>query len=127
MCREIPYEDWWRFTNAMSDLDLTVTGFARNALGENIAVAPGVALIGVPFRLTGLRGANSVEARPQDASVAVGRRLNGARRFRVATHPDDQVWQFSSSLESWRHLGGRAGLALVRKGVVIDAHVTIMN
>ena len=40
---------------------------------------------------------------------------------------DDEVWVFSSDAESWRHMGGRAGLARVRKRFVIDAFVTVLN
>jgi hypothetical protein len=40
---------------------------------------------------------------------------------------DDEVWVFSSDAESWRHMGGRAGLARVRKRVVIDAFVMVLN
>ena len=40
---------------------------------------------------------------------------------------DDEVWVFSSDAESWRHMGGRAGLARVRKRVVIGAFVMVLN
>jgi hypothetical protein len=40
---------------------------------------------------------------------------------------DDEVWVFSSDAESWRHMGGRAGLARVRKRIVIDAFVMVSN
>jgi hypothetical protein len=39
----------------------------------------------------------------------------------------DQIWSFSSSAESWKHLGGRAGLCIVRDGEVVDSFVTMMN
>jgi hypothetical protein len=39
----------------------------------------------------------------------------------------DEIWEFSSSADSWNHLAGRAGLALVRQGKVIDCIVTILN
>jgi len=40
---------------------------------------------------------------------------------------DDEVWVLSSDAESWRHMGGRAGLARVRKRVVIGAFVMVLN
>jgi hypothetical protein len=39
----------------------------------------------------------------------------------------DEIWEFSSSADSWNHLAGRAGFALVRNGKAIDCIVTIMN
>lgn len=39
----------------------------------------------------------------------------------------DELWEFSSSSESWEHLAGRAGIALVRDGKAIDSLVTLMN
>ena len=42
-------------------------------------------------------------------------------------HDGDELWAFSSSRETWAHLGGRAGIALVREGEVVDALVTTRN
>lgn len=39
----------------------------------------------------------------------------------------DELWEFCSSLESWRIMGGREGIALIRNGQVIDHIVTRMN
>jgi hypothetical protein len=39
----------------------------------------------------------------------------------------DELWEFSSSRESWAHFGGRAGVALVRHGEVVSSLVTTMN
>lgn len=41
--------------------------------------------------------------------------------------PGDELWQFSSPPESWQHLCGRAGVALVRNGEVVDSITTAMN
>jgi hypothetical protein len=41
--------------------------------------------------------------------------------------PGDQLWTFTSSWQSWRDLAGRAGIALVRKGQIIERLVTMMN
>lgn len=40
---------------------------------------------------------------------------------------DDELWEFSSPPESWQHLAGRAGLCIVRKGVIVDSIVTVLN
>ncbi len=53
--------------------------------------------------------------------------LQHGLKFRLPTKPDDEVWQFSSSPDSWEHLAGRAGLALIRGRTVIDAYVTLMS
>jgi hypothetical protein len=41
--------------------------------------------------------------------------------------PGDELWAFSSPPETWQHLCGRAGIALVRNGEVIEAMTTMMN
>ena len=38
----------------------------------------------------------------------------------------DEVWRFTTSETSWRHLAGRARYALVRDGVLICEIVTVM-
>lgn len=44
-----------------------------------------------------------------------------------AAMPGDELWSFASSADSWKHLAGRAGIAIVRNGVPIQAFVTMMN
>jgi hypothetical protein len=39
----------------------------------------------------------------------------------------DELREFFSSAESWQHLAGRAGIALVRDGEVVSSIVTMMN
>jgi hypothetical protein len=39
----------------------------------------------------------------------------------------DEVWEFSSSSDSWGHLAGRAGVAIVRDEKAIVCMVTVMN
>ena len=39
----------------------------------------------------------------------------------------DELWDFSSPPETWAHLAGRAGIALVRDGKVIRSLITMMN
>jgi hypothetical protein len=39
----------------------------------------------------------------------------------------DELWEFNSPEDTWQNLCGRAGIALVRNGEVIDAIVTFMN
>ncbi len=41
--------------------------------------------------------------------------------------PGDRLVNFVSPSDSWKHLAGRAGIALVRDGKVIAAFVTMMN
>lgn len=41
--------------------------------------------------------------------------------------PGDELWEFSSSQESWRYLCGRGGIALVRDGEIVASLVTTMN
>jgi hypothetical protein len=39
----------------------------------------------------------------------------------------DELWSFKSPPDTWRHLAGRAGIALVRDGEIIRNLVTLMN
>jgi hypothetical protein len=48
-------------------------------------------------------------------------------RFKGQLREGDELWEFSSSEESWRHLAGRAGICIVRKGRIIDSIVTRLN
>ena len=41
--------------------------------------------------------------------------------------PGDELWTYSSPAESWEHLAGRAGLALVRNKRVVAHICTLMN
>ncbi len=49
------------------------------------------------------------------------------RALVAAMRPGDELWEFCSSWESWKHLAGRAGYAVVRKGKVVSSIVTMMN
>lgn len=39
----------------------------------------------------------------------------------------DELWEFNSPEDTWENLCGRAGIALVRNGEVIDTLITMMN
>jgi hypothetical protein len=41
--------------------------------------------------------------------------------------PGDELWSFTSPKEDWSRLMGRAGIALVRDGVMIASIITRMN
>jgi hypothetical protein len=48
-------------------------------------------------------------------------------RLKRAMQPGDELYHFSSSPESWKHLAGRRGIALVRNGEIIADIITSMN
>ena len=48
-------------------------------------------------------------------------------KLKSEMQPGDKLVRFASPVESWERLAGRAGIALVRDGRVIDAFVTMMN
>ncbi len=48
-------------------------------------------------------------------------------RLQAEMQPGDKLVRFASPADSWRNMAGRAGVALVRDGMVIDAFVTMMN
>jgi len=110
---KLPWTDRWHFGKRLSELGYAITGFATDSEGQDIPVAIRVLeIIGTPFVLTKRQGG----ANHFDASS-----------FQATPTDSDEVWGFSSCQESWKHLAGRGGLALVRHGTVIDALVTIMN
>jgi hypothetical protein len=41
--------------------------------------------------------------------------------------PGDEIWKFSSSPESWACLAGRAGIALVRDGKIVDSITLVVS
>ncbi len=41
--------------------------------------------------------------------------------FRQAIQDGDELWEFSSPPGTWRNLCGRAGIALVRQGEIMDS------
>lgn len=47
--------------------------------------------------------------------------------LKARMQPGDELWTFASSPQSWRDLAGRAGIALVRDGQIIERLVTMMN
>ena len=47
--------------------------------------------------------------------------------LKTRMQPGDELWTFSSSPQSWRDLAGRAGIALVRNGQIVERLVTMMN
>jgi hypothetical protein len=53
---------------------------------------------------------------------------NGRWRALISKMQDaDERWTLSSSGDSWEHLCGRAGIALVRRGEIVDLIVNLMN
>jgi len=47
--------------------------------------------------------------------------------LKARMQPGDELWTFASSPQSWRDLAGRAGIALVRNGQIVERLVTMMN
>ena len=41
--------------------------------------------------------------------------------------PGDELWEFRSGRESWQHLAGRAGIALMRDGREVASLITMMS
>jgi hypothetical protein len=125
----LPYDDRAHFRRALAASDYMVTGFATGPDGRDLPAAAKVAGIGMPLRLTRLRGTAhvlpEVPTLPEEGRLPDP--LRGGLRFSIATIAEDEVWEFWSSTESWRMLMGRGGLALVRDRTVVDAYVTIMN
>jgi hypothetical protein len=125
----LPWSDKTHFDKQLEELGYVVMGFAKSLDGQEIAVAMSVLKIGISIELTRLRGAVASLPKPRKLSSNEPSLdpLDAGISFRTAQKPDDEVWDFSSSRDSWQHLAGRAGLALVRDGTVIETYVTLMN
>jgi hypothetical protein len=59
--------------------------------------------------------------------IAFGFNNGNWREFVAKMQDTDELWTFSSSDEMWKSFCGRAGIALVRRGEIIDSIVTAMN
>ena len=66
-------------------------------------------------------------ARFPDAGKPFGFQHQKWEDFKAAILPGDELWTFSSPADSWQHLAGRAGIALVRNGVPAQTFVAVMN
>ena len=49
------------------------------------------------------------------------------KQLLAAMQPGDELWEFSSPEDAWKHLAGRAGFAVVRNGTPVASLVTMMN
>jgi hypothetical protein len=49
------------------------------------------------------------------------------QEFKAQLKPGDELWNWSSPPESWRMMGGRAGVAIVRNGEIVAVHLIHMN
>ena len=60
-------------------------------------------------------------------SVPFGYMLETWKAFKAKIQNGDELWEFSSPVETWQNLSGRAGLCIVRKGKIITSILTVMN
>jgi len=53
---------------------------------------------------------------------------NGVWRELIAgMREGDELWEYSSPDHFWKHYAGRAGIAVVRNGEIVDSITTEMN
>lgn len=108
----LSWSDRFHFDDQLQQLGKHITGFARRPECDFIPVAIPILEIGLPIKLRGL-------ALPNESEAVC---------FRTKSLPQDEIWHFSTSADRWeKHLSQRAGLALVRDGVVIELSVSIMS
>ena len=62
-----------------------------------------------------------------DAAKPFGFKHGEWEALKAQMRPGDQLWTFASPAESWEHLAGRAGIALVRDGNTIAVLLGAMN
>jgi hypothetical protein len=78
----------------------------------------------LPFAGSKIMAKTGDRTRSLDASKPVDRDWE---RIKIRMLPEDELWTFSSSADSWAQLAGRMGIALVRNGRAIKHAVTLMN
>jgi len=66
-------------------------------------------------------------AKYPDAAQPFGFRHGDWEALKAQMQPGDELWTFASPPESWQHLAGRAGIALVRDGNPIVVLLGAMN
>ena len=66
-------------------------------------------------------------ARFPEAASAFGFQHGRWTASKADLKPGDELWTFASPPEAWQHLAGRAGIALVRSGKIVQTFVTRMN
>jgi hypothetical protein len=71
--------------------------------------------------------ANPIRIRETGEMRVFGYMNDRWERFKAAMLPGDELYRFSTSPESWEHLAGRSGIALVRNGEIVGKLVTRMN
>ena len=121
---QLPWFHQESFRGRLSELDCVITGFAKGPMGEDVPVAVRALSVGTPFALTQFLSGD-ISSWPDAAREWLGSRdLSTLEWF---ANSDDEVWAFSSDADSWRRMGGRAGVARVRKSVVIDTCTTVLN
>jgi len=49
------------------------------------------------------------------------------RELLASMQEGDELWEYASADHTWKHLAGPAGIALVRKGEIVDCIMTAMN
>ncbi len=64
---------------------------------------------------------------PESYPVPLGPSLREWQRLAAQMRPGDELWEFCSPPETWEHLAGRAGLALVRDGAILDTIIMMVN
>jgi hypothetical protein len=70
--------------------------------------------------------AGADNTRPE-GSVPFGGQNDKWERLKASLQTGDEIWAFCSPPESWERCAGGSGVAVVRKGRVVDCLVTMMN
>jgi hypothetical protein len=81
---------------------------------------------GPPLTIAEVEAANMVRL-PELGPVPFGYCNDQWRALLAQRQPGDELREFCSAPESWQHLAGRAGIALVRDGREVASVVTRLN
>lgn len=108
--KRLPPADHASFRRALAALGYTITGFATKPDDQDTPVAPAIAALGTPVRLTRLRGTPDElrHASPEPREGRFPDPLRRGLRFSLPMEAEDEVWEFWSSPATWRRLMGAA-------------------
>ncbi len=67
------------------------------------------------------------EAANMSGGKAFGYQHRKWERLKQDMQPGDELWEFCSPEDTWVHLKGRQGYAVVRNGEIVTTLITSMN
>lgn len=98
----------------------------RVTVDEAVAARMATICLGIP--VAEAEPAHTVQTeRPGSPPILNRRRNDQWRAFLAQMQEGDELWTFCTSPESWEHMAGLGGIALVRHGKVVGHFTTLLQ